>query len=200
VKMNYRSEIRFIAKELKIGSLLHFTQAKNLPSIVKYGLLSRHELIKSMHMAFTSDKYRLDENSDAISVSISRVNGVMFQSKRRKSMHKDWLILIISPEILWTLNCKFCWCNAARNEIKKSRMFRGGPWAFRKMFARNGGTSTDLPVNCPTDPEAEIQVMEPIVPSYILGVIVNTPRMAAYAQGVLKDLRGDCPLVLVENF
>lgn len=197
MKDDYRKKIRSIAEEREIGYLLHFTQTENLAGIVKNGLLPRRALEEHMYLA--SDRYRLDDNLDAVSVSISQYNKVMFETKRKKSGHDNWLILGLSRDILWTHNCRFCWRNAARKEIK-SRRWLGGPWAFAKMFARGEGEESNLPVNYPTDPEAEVQVLEPIAPKHILGAIVNHPRMVEPVQGVLRELLGDSPIVMVEGF
>ena len=200
MSIDYRSKIRSIAKEREIELLLHFTQAANLPGIVEHGILPRCELEKDMYMAYASDKYRLDDNFDAVSVSISRINEAMFEAKRRKSEHDDWLVLVLSSEILWTHSCKFSWRNAARNEIRNHRGRRDGPWALDMMFSRRGGVDHELPMNYPTDPEAEVQVLEPIAPKYILGAIVNHSRMVGPVQRALKGLLGDSPLVVVNEF
>lgn len=199
MKVDYRRKIQAIAKEQRIEFLLHFTQTANLPGIVRHGILPRRELEKPMHLAHASDKYRLDDNQDAVSVSISRINEAMFLAKRVKSGHDNWLILGLQTEILWTHNCRFCWRNAARKEFKSHRWL-GGPWAFAKMFAREDGLESELPVNFPTDPEAEVQVLDPISPKYIFGAIVNQSRMVEPVQELLKELLGDSPLVLVEDF
>src|SRR3546814_5336680 len=70
------------------------------------------------HLAYANDDGRLDWNEDAVSVSISRVNEPMFAAKRRKSGHADWIVLVLSATILWMHDCRFCWRNAVRNEIK----------------------------------------------------------------------------------
>lgn len=200
MSIDYRSKIKSIAKEREIELLLHFTQGANLPGIVEHGLLPRRELEKDMYMAYASDKYRLDDNLDAVSVSISRINGAMFEAKRRKSEHADWLVLVLSSEILWTHSCKFCWRNAARNEIRNHRGRRDGPWALDMMFSRGSGADNDLPMNCPTDPEAEVQVLEPVAPEYILGAVVNHSRMVEPVVRALSGLLGDSPLVVVDKF
>lgn len=200
MSIDYRSKIRSIAKKREIELLLHFTQAANLPGIVEHGILPRRELEKDMYMAYASDKYRLDDNLDAVSVSISRINEAMFEAKRRKSNHAEWLVVALSPEILWTHSCKFCWCNAARNEIRNHRGRRDGPWALDMMFSRSGDADNELPMNYPTDPEAEVQVLEPIAPSYIMGAIVNHSWMVQPVQRALEGLLGDSPLVVVNEF
>lgn len=200
MSIDYRSRIRSIAKKREIQLLLHFTQAANLPGIVEHGILPRREIEKDMYMAYASDKYRLDESLDAVSVSISRINEVMFEAKRRKSEHDDWLVLVLSSEILWTHSCKFCWRNAARNEIRSHRGRRDGPWALDMMFSRRVGAENELPMNYPTDPEAEVQVFDAIAPKYIKGAIVNHSGVVDPVQRALKGLLGDSPLVVVNEF
>ena len=198
--MEYHKTIQSIANDRGIDFLLHFTQIKNLPGIVKYGLLPRRDLENPIYSAFASAAHRLDENSDAISVSISQINEHMFASKRRKSGHDDWVVLVISAEILWTHSCRFCWCNAARKEIKNHRGWRGGPWAFAKMFSERDGTANGLPRSHPNDPEAEVQVLEPIDSKSILGAVVNRSALVVPVQEILRGLFEGHPVVSVEKF
>src|SRR3546814_6070628 len=90
----------------------------NLAGIVKHGLWPRRNLAAAEHLAYASDYGRLDGNEDAVSVSISRVNEPMFAAKRRKSGHADWIVLVLSATTLWMNDCRLCWRNAVRNEIK----------------------------------------------------------------------------------
>lgn len=196
----YRDEIRSIAEEREVRFLLHFTQAINLPGIVTHGLLPRRKLEMLKHPAYYSGHYRLDENPDAVSVSISRVNEGMFAEKRRKSGHADWVVLVLPSDMLWTHNCRFCWRNAAKKKIKDHPGWRGGPWAFAKMFegsdeARNGRAPCD-----PTDLQAEVQVLEPIASEFILGAVVDRPRMVEPVQSLLNGLRGGPRPVVADVF
>lgn len=198
--MNYRDKIRTIAKARDIRYLLHFTQAVNLPGIVEHGFLPRRELLKTEYLARPSDRYRLDDNEDAVSISISRVNEVMFDSKRYKSGHSNWVILVLSPEILWKYSCRFCWCNAARREIKDHRGWREGPWAFAEMFAGSNDARSGLAPSYPTDPEAEVQVLECIAPKYILAAVVDRPELVEPVRAILSNSLGKLCEVIVEAF
>lgn len=198
--MSYQAEIQSVAVDRGVSFLLHFTQTYNLPGILKHGILPRRDLDEPEYLAFASDRYRLDDNDNAVSVSISRVNERMFVAKRHKSGHSNWVILVLSPEILWTHICQFCWRNAATNEIKNHRGWRGGPWAFAEMFAGGKEARSGLPDNYPTDREAEVQVLERIAPKYILGAVVDRPEMVEPVQIALSSVL-DKPLpVVVDAF
>ena len=188
VKVSFQTEIRSVAERREVNFLLHFTQVQNLRGIVTHGILPRRDLLKPEYSAYASDRYRLDENDEAVSVSISRVNERMFVSKRHKSGHSDWVILVLSSEILWTHNCQFCWRNAATSEIRDHRGWRGGPWAFAEMFAGSKEARSGLPHNYPTDPEAEVQVLDRIAPSYILGAVVDRTEMIDPVQIAISSL------------
>ena len=198
--MSYTTEIERIVRDRRIQFLLHFTQIINLPGIMTHGLLPRRELEKPIHTAYASAKHRLDDNDDAISISISRINEPMFASKRDKSGHFNWLILALAPEILWTHDCRFCWRNAARKEIKDHRGWLGGPWALDQMFSEHLGTRAGLPDSCPTDLEAEVQVLGNIAPKYVRAIAVNRPEIAVPVEQALVEIIGHPPPVVIETF
>ena len=193
----YQEEIRAIAEHREVRYLLHFTQSANLPGIVNHGILPRHRLAGPEYLAYASDHSRLDENDAAVSVSVSRVNEVMFASKRNKSGHPDWVVLVLSADILWTHDCLFCWRNAAKKEIKSHRGWRGGPWAFAEMFTGSDEERRGLGWCCPTDPEAEVQVLGSIASKYIRGAVVDRPGLVGPVQTILDVLlEGPRPVVV----
>jgi hypothetical protein len=196
VSRTYREDIQAIAMERDVRFLFHFTQAANLPAIVTHGLRSRRDLAAAGCPFYPSDQWRLDDNNEAVSLSVSRTNSAMFTQKRYRSGHRDWVVLVLPSEILWTHDCVFCWCNAALGEIKKHSGFRGGPWAFRKMFEGNAEERQNLPPSFPTNPGAEVQVMEPIAPEHILGAVVDRQQMLAPVEQILNWLGGHRPVVV----
>lgn len=195
----YRSQIQSIADDRQIRNLLHFTQIANINKIVKHGLVSRRVLMGSDYYAYASDCHRLDENEDAVSISVSQLNEVMFASKQRKSGHKDWVVLVLSADVLWTHHCLFSWRNAATKEIKNHRGWRGGPWAFQKMFEGNNDARTGLADCYPTYSDAEVQVMQSIAPTYIVGAVVNRSEMADIVDEMLNGTLGGHRPVVVEG-
>lgn len=200
MKAAQTAQIREIIGDREIDFLLHFTQTANLFGIVRHGLLSRRDLASTTHPAYASDHHRLDGDDAAISVSISRVNEAMFAAKRHRSGHAAWAILVLPVSILWTHACRFCWRNAATNEIRNHRGFRGGPWALSQMFVGDDETRTGLKRSWPTDPEAEVQVLEPIDPGQILGAVVGRSTDAEPVRAMLNSLPGQGRQVVVQHF
>ncbi|WP_426029493.1 DarT ssDNA thymidine ADP-ribosyltransferase family protein [Caulobacter sp. DWP3-1-3b2] len=198
--LSYQDEIRRIVVGRHIPSLLHFTQTANLKGILRHGLLPRTKLAVLEYTAYASAQHRLDDSDEAISVSISEFNSVMFASKRIKSGHNDWVVLGLSPEILWTHICRFCWSSAAKKEIKNHRGWRGGPWAFEEMFAGSDEARGGLERCYPTDPEAEVQVLEPIAADHILGAVVGRLGMVEPVKELLRGLPGGSRPVLLDEW
>lgn len=162
--------------------MCHFTAARNFPSILKHGLISRIDLV-DQNIDFTpSDPYRLDDALDAVSLSIEKVNSPMFEGKQRE-LGGEWIILGISVSVLWTHHCKFCWRNAASREIRRHSGRLNGPWAFNRMFEdeftdpidpRSDRDRYNIPYSQPTDEQAEVQVLEPISADLIFAVAGRT--------------------------
>lgn len=78
--LSYQAEIRRIVEGRNIPSLFHFTQRANLKGIFLHGLLNRTILAAPEYAAYASAEHRLDDTNEAISVSISDFNSVLFAS------------------------------------------------------------------------------------------------------------------------
>jgi hypothetical protein len=84
--MHRRDPIEHEAKRLRIKFLMHFTRVDNLESIVQHGLLPRSSLLERKDVtAAPSSERRLDEENEAVSVSINSINHCMFQAKDRST-------------------------------------------------------------------------------------------------------------------
>lgn len=160
-----------------VQHLMHFTRIGNIPGILSHGLLSRQELA-SRGLAHTiNDLYRYDQ-LPAVCLSISFPNYKMFYGLRRDHSEEDWAILRLKPELLDTKRCVFSHANAARRELAniptEQRMTLE---ALNKMFSDHDGmparSSLNIPDCYPTNPQAEILVLDPIEPSYILDIVVD---------------------------
>lgn len=85
----------------KIDAIYHFTHKSNLASILEYGVLTRTNLDK-MNFEYTfNDQVRLDGVLDSISLSFSHPNFKMFYKYRRQTNDDNWVVLKISPSLLY---------------------------------------------------------------------------------------------------
>jgi len=189
--------MRSIAEQQEVPYLLHFTPVINLPGIVKHGLLSRDKLAER-GIPYASYESRLDGREDATSVSISRVSRQIFDRKRHKGGHPNWVVLRLNIQVLCTHECLFAWRNAATNEIQYPFRERNRPWAFYKMFDGSNEERNGLGPWFPTDPEAEVQVLKPIAPDCILEAIVDRHELVEAVQGILNCMPGDQRPVAVD--
>jgi hypothetical protein len=208
--MDFRERIRRETIRRGIPYLMHFTQAGNLPSIVTHGLLSRAALAKRNLNAFFSDRWRLDAKDEAISLSVSAVNCLMFRAKQRKCGRASWIVLFLDPSILWKHNCRFNCRNAAQQRMREHRGFLGGPYGFSQMFSDDmrpplyhGASyraSTGIPSFLTTHPDAEVQVLGSIVPDDILGAWIDRGDLENAVRLELDRLPGKKREVVVQEF
>jgi hypothetical protein len=210
--MNYKDEIRLRAEARGIQYLVHFTQIQNLEGIVKHGLLPRAEIERRGLDALGTDPWRLDGDHEATSLSISNINRDMFEAKRRERPQAVWMVLYFEPKVLWTHDCRFCFRNAAHNDLSKCRKCRRGPWGFDTMFedeapvfmfkGQSYRKETGIPLHCPTRVDAEVQVRGRIAPELIMGACIDRPDLTDYVRAHIEGLNkepGDDRNVLVEN-
>lgn len=167
-------QIKRFLEEREIQHLYHFTRLENLDNICNMGLLSVDRLEENNIECYRNDAYRLDGATNTISLSIEFPNYKMLYSYRMNSDSK-WIIISLSPALLYELECLFCRHNAASNEItneERSNLY--GIKGLRSMFSdtmiyrgiqkmRREG----LPSYYTTDPLAEVLVRDSISPKYI---------------------------------
>lgn len=166
--------IQEYAVERGIKCLMHFTRSTNLDSILERGLIPRDTLLNEGFIDF-NDQYRFD-GTHAICLSIGFPNYKMFWRLRQENQDVDWVILGIHPAALWALTCAFCVTNAASSSVTSVPFGqRIGLEAFQAMYADYPpkyreilGISDDFPTN----PQAEVLMIEGVPRDYILGVIV----------------------------
>lgn len=171
-----RQVIQNHATVIQAPYLLHFTRALNLPSITAHGLypIDRvHEIGARPHI---NDQYRWDGHRNSTSVSIGFPNCKMLYKYRLEDATVDWVILVLSPSILWVKNCAFCRYNAADGRISRQPLLSlMSPPSFVGMYDEIEGLPSRLEQRLksfdPTDVQAEILVFDVIEPQYIVGAI-----------------------------
>lgn len=186
--------IKEFVEARKIDSLFHFTNAANLSSILENGLLGRESLLDRDIDSLVNDKYRHDHVPDAICTSISFPNYKMFYQLQLLDEKADWAVIQLDPKILWEKPCAFCYSNAASTEVSRlsldSRLGLGG---LKSMFAEvSAGVPRGelaIPQNYTTDPQAEVLVLAPIGPEYILSINFNSKEKINDLPGIISAIK-----------
>ena len=175
-------QIQQICTEHGITTLCHFTQIKKLQNILREGLLSRSFLEDRSPPPEFNDQKRLDGHRDAICLSISFPNSLLFNKYSRPTEnsppnYSQWAVLLLKTEVLWELDCAFCQENAASRPVRRIRLEeRKKPNALENMFTdafidTNGEffrrSSLQIPNHYPTHPQAEVLVFNRIQTEYI---------------------------------
>nr|WP_272903405.1 DarT ssDNA thymidine ADP-ribosyltransferase family protein [Sulfitobacter sp. M220] len=167
----------------QVTQLLHFTQVSNLPSIFEHGLLPR-SLLDDNNMGYAwCDPWRLDDQLDSISLSVTCFNWEMFSAVRNRIGHAEWAVLAIDAMILPGAKCRFYPRNAASGEYAHSQKSYRSIYAFDEMFedrcpygsskGNSYRTESNLQNNMTTDPQAEVLFAGVIPNSYITDIWVE---------------------------
>ncbi len=185
-----REAIRSSAVDRQISSLVHFTQAENLPGIMQHGLLSVAEAANRGLRPAINDTLRLDGHRDGISLSIAFPNCRMFYRYRMMNPQIQWVVLVIDSAILWRNDCAYCRYNAADARISSQPLVQLKTLAaFESMFAEDEGQESRLQQQLnsfdPTDEQAEVLSFERIDPQYITSFVFSNAETRNLYQNIL---------------
>jgi hypothetical protein len=180
-KVKQGEEIRSFCERRRIRKLVHFTRSDNLKGILSEGLLPRSVLESRPGRVIFNDQLRTDGHRDAVCLSVSFPNFRMFFKLRQQTQGTTWVVLVIRPEILWELDCAFCWVNAACSTMSRLPLpTLKTPPSLSKMFAeacelsKTERATCHIPDDYPTNPQAEVLVFSPVPLPYITGVCFET--------------------------
>jgi hypothetical protein len=172
-----RNALKKFLEDNNIDTLFHFTRAKNLPNIIKYGLLPINNLYKESIDVEVNDEIRLDNCLDAICMSIEFPNYKMFYKLRNKedNIGVEWALLKLNIEIILKYNCVFCNMNASKAEMSKLLLHRRtefeGIDALKLLYKDIPGLYSRKELNIPkyytTNPQAEVLVFGEIPINFI---------------------------------
>ncbi|KVT52833.1 hypothetical protein WK54_18765 [Burkholderia ubonensis] len=183
--------IQEFATERGIPYLLHFTRLSNLQSILRHGLVCRNSLDGTNVIGTVNDQHRLD-GTDAVCVSIAFPNYKMFYRCRCEHPQEEWVVVAIQPKALWELRCAFCITNAASNRVTAIPLAqRTGLPAFRAMyddFDDKIRANLNLKDSIPTNPQAEVLMLDGVPVRYIMGVAVPSLVMKAQIEALYQGL------------
>ncbi|MBH9718915.1 DUF4433 domain-containing protein [Burkholderia contaminans] len=183
--------IQEFATERGIPYLLHFTRLSNLQSILTHGLVCRNSLDGTNVSGTVNDQHRLD-GTDAVCVSIGFPNYKMFFRCRREHQNEEWVVVAIQPKALWELRCAFCTTNAASSRVTSIPLAqRTGLPAFQAMYNDyDDKVRADLNLKdfLPTNPQAEVLMLDGVPTTYIMGVAVQNLVMKAQIEALYSGL------------
>ena len=185
--------------------LCHFTNARNLNNILKYGILPKKELIENHIPFWGNDSNRYEGCTDATCLSISFPNYRLFYKYRTIKQEEDWVVLRINPDVLFEKKCTFSWTNAASSRINNlvEVRERAGRYYFDELF-ENNAFLPDAPSrermqhnnifdgSYPTNPQAEVLVFDRIETGRILDVCFENENQMQYYREIYDT---DIPFV-----
>ncbi|UJF24065.1 DUF4433 domain-containing protein [Suttonella sp. R2A3] len=171
-------EIKNFVKRCGISSLIHFTTFDNVDGIINHGILGKKTIAKRGLYSVSNDPHRYDGVADAVCTSISFPNYKMFFKLQKNNREKDWAVLKLDPRILWEIPCAFCVTNAASSKVNKipieeRKSFNSFAAMFEDRPPNIKRSDLGIPDNYPTDPQAEVLILEPVSPNYILDIFVK---------------------------
>lgn len=186
--------IHAFCRERGITSLFHFTPLQNLDSIMRHGLTPREELDKRKIPYIKTDLDRIDGEMSAVSLSVSFPNYRMFFRKRYDYRNWEWAVIEIKPNVLWEMECDFFQTNAANRKSAFLNRRKGKFDHLKNMFAERIESgilrnNLKIPLQYPTDPQAEVLVYGCIDPSLFIAINVDGVDNFAKVRGRLIQNR-----------
>jgi hypothetical protein len=98
-----QKKIREIVERREIPQLVHFTNTNNLHSIIKHGLVPRSLWVKHGIVGSINDERR-HEGHHVVNLTVTTPNWYLFNKFRNEYPHNDWVLLIISPQVLYDID------------------------------------------------------------------------------------------------
>ena len=131
--------VRGIAREKfiesrNINKLVHFTDARNIESITKNGLISVDTLNRKNMPYYNCDDKRLDGITHGISISVTNRNNYLLNAYNNRQK-REWIEIELDPYLLCKANCYFFDTNAANKKFNDLQSDLENISAFQSMFS-----------------------------------------------------------------
>ncbi|WP_413482189.1 DarT ssDNA thymidine ADP-ribosyltransferase family protein [Morganella psychrotolerans] len=182
--------IQQIVEQRGIQRLIHFTRVENLASIMLHGIVPIANAPQQQINPIINDEGRWDGQRSASCLTITHPNHHMFYGLRLDNPQTDWVVLLLHPQLLWTMPCAFCTTNAANGTVSSlSLAQRQTSAAFSAIFDDTQNPSTRLNQRLrdfdTTDVQAEVLVFGTINPKLIFAAAFNKQAVKTQYEGLL---------------
>ncbi|MDF3555394.1 DUF4433 domain-containing protein [Bacillus cereus] len=167
-----------------ITRLCHFTKSNNLSHILRNesGIIANTFLDDQLEILKKNDEYRYDNKEDYVCCSVQYPNSwYLRRIKDIDPLFNEWVVLFISPTLVYDSTTLFCHRNAAAG---RGRYIRAGYEGFTGMF-NNAVQGQRLIYRkpsmlqcCPTDDQAEVLIYKNITRNNIIGIAVSSEEQA----------------------
>lgn len=181
-------QFRKIIEERNIEHLVHFTNVKNIESIILNGLIPVKYQTKNGIHSFKNDVVRNDKLPEMTSFSVEFPNYQMLNKLRLNKNEEEWAIIFLKSDIILARECIFCYDNASKEEIRQIPYeYKMTIEMFSKMFEDIDGYPlrkiTKLKRYFTTSPQAEIMIKGDIDSKYIEKIVFfNSQSKDAYSR------------------
>lgn len=197
--VNSMNELQWFAYNNHIEEFIHFTNERNLFSILNRGVLSRKVLQENNIPFEYNDEKRLDGMIDAVSLSITFPNYRMFYKYRYLKEKNNWVVITFNSHKILEYNCSFYKTNAACfSSYQYEKEERQNVDYFEEMFSdwdpNHRRCELDLCSNETTNPQAEVMVFDAIPISCINRIVFqNEDQLKMYIPLLTKfGIEGVC--------
>lgn len=192
----YDEELQTFLNTRGIKFLLHFTDSRNIPSIWRYGMLSRTRLDEMGFSYCYSDEKRLDNRLNYISLSITNYNKFLYQVYKERGTIKDGVLVYIDASILYKENNDRIYysSNAASKNVPHGSEIRDLKNLFNDEIhwvtsygRRSAYREENKADNEPTNIQAEILFEGVIPPEYIKKIVRIDEEYEEYEEYRCRD-------------
>ncbi|GAA3449740.1 DUF4433 domain-containing protein [Dactylosporangium matsuzakiense] len=177
---------------MKLARLAHFTPARNLPHIIRDGLLrSVADLAQDVRACYSAtDLQRFDGRPDRLCCSLQYPNGFYFTIAKGRAAsvnYPDWTCLLLDKKVAAAPDTLFCPRNAAasagtaRPGVDGLRACYADTVVGQRVYTR--GPNHDP--GSPTDVQAEVLVIAPVSLSAIRAIVFPSEAAAEEEYGRL---------------